>query len=268
MCNENNNQDDYKKFYGKYRGKVIENEDPERQGRIIADVPSIPGSKTNYATPCVPYAGPKVGFLAIPPKKANVWIEFEGGDPTFPIWSGCFWGPDELPDEIIGPDKKTLPDKKIFKTDSITMILNDQKEEKGGFSLTCKKPAVKVELTMTFNSEGVTVKCPESEIKMTGENITLKVPKSEVSIGSKAIKITVPKSVIEITPQKIDTRVPSSGMSMTAQSIEMKTTDINATAGKGIAAKAPKANVTSSVSVKGTVNITGNTTMTGLVKMN
>ena len=23
---------------------------------------------------------------------AGVWIEFERGDPNYPIWTGCFWG--------------------------------------------------------------------------------------------------------------------------------------------------------------------------------
>ena len=61
-------------FYGKYRGKVIENIDPLFQGRIIAEVPSISGSVLNWALPCTPYAGPGVGFYAIPPIGANVWI--------------------------------------------------------------------------------------------------------------------------------------------------------------------------------------------------
>lgn len=257
----NNQTGDYKKYYGKYRGKVINNVDPLLQGRIIADVPSIPGSKVNYATPCVPYAGPGVGFLALPPKGANVWIEFEGGDPNFPIWTGCFWAPTQLPLIAVNPMKK------IFKTEFITMILDDTPGA-GGFTLECHKTAVNFPSTIKMDNNGITMTCPQSEVKITPTKIASTVPKSDISIDAKAIKITVPKSVIEITPQKINTQVPSSGMSMTAQSIQMKTTDINATAGKGIAAKASKVNVTSSVSVKGTVNITGDTTMTGLVKMN
>ena len=53
--------------------------------------------------PSVPFAGPKVGFFAIPPVGANVWVEFEAGDTDHPIWSGCFWGPGQLPAEAADP---------------------------------------------------------------------------------------------------------------------------------------------------------------------
>ena len=51
----------------------------------------------SWAYPSVPYAGLQTGFYAIPPVGANVWVEFEGGDPDHPIWTGCFWGPGEAP---------------------------------------------------------------------------------------------------------------------------------------------------------------------------
>ena len=79
-------------FYGMYRGKVTDNEDPLIRGRIRAQVPAISDKPLTWAEPCTPYAGPKVGWYAIPPVGANVWIEFERGDSDYPIWSGCFWG--------------------------------------------------------------------------------------------------------------------------------------------------------------------------------
>ena len=79
------------KYYGKFRGRVLQNLDPLRLGRIQAEVPSISGMMPNRCMPCVPYAK-DVGDIAIPPVGTNVWIEFEGGDLNYPIWSGCFWG--------------------------------------------------------------------------------------------------------------------------------------------------------------------------------
>lgn len=80
------------RFYGKYRGVCINNLDPERRGRIQAMVPDVTGSiPTSWALPCVPVAGPGMGFYAVPPMNASVWIEFEGGNPDHPIWSGGFW---------------------------------------------------------------------------------------------------------------------------------------------------------------------------------
>ena len=76
-------------FHGKYRGRVVDNNDPLKLGRILALVPAVDGMTTNWALPCAPYADAQILFL--PPVGALVWIEFEGGDPNHPIWTGCFW---------------------------------------------------------------------------------------------------------------------------------------------------------------------------------
>lgn len=87
------------RLYGKYRGTVTDNVDPLGGNRIEASVPAVLGRTTHWAMPCVPYAGPDIGFHALPPVGASVWIEFEGGDRDRPIWSGCFWSDGELPDD-------------------------------------------------------------------------------------------------------------------------------------------------------------------------
>jgi hypothetical protein len=84
---------DGQKFYGKYRGTVVNNVDPEFRGRILAIVPAVSNViPTSWAMPCVPIAGKLEGFFAVPQIGAGVWIEFEGGDPDQPIWVGGFWG--------------------------------------------------------------------------------------------------------------------------------------------------------------------------------
>lgn len=107
-------------FFGKYRGKVENNVDPLQLGRVQISVPAVLGEGSlSWAMPSVPYAGPSVGFFAIPPNGANVWVEFEGGAPDYPIWSGCFWGTGEV------PAVPALAEMKVFKTDSATIIVND-----------------------------------------------------------------------------------------------------------------------------------------------
>ena len=91
-----------------------------QQGRIQVTVPSVLGSgQMSWAMPCVPYAGSGVGFFAVPPVGANVWVEFEGGDPDYPIWSGCFWGTGEV------PALPAIAEMKVLKTDTCTITLND-----------------------------------------------------------------------------------------------------------------------------------------------
>ena len=79
-------------YYGKYRGTVFNNIDPLQIGRIQAIVPDVSGLlPSSWAMPCVPVAGPGMGVFTVPPIGAGVWIEFERGDPDFPVWVGGYW---------------------------------------------------------------------------------------------------------------------------------------------------------------------------------
>jgi len=81
------------RYYGKYRGMVLNNIDPLQQGRLQVQVPDVSGlAPTTWAMPCVPVAGPQNGMVALPMVGSGVWVEFEQGDPDHPIWVGCFWG--------------------------------------------------------------------------------------------------------------------------------------------------------------------------------
>jgi uncharacterized protein involved in type VI secretion and phage assembly len=81
------------KYYGKYRGTVVQNVDPEQRGRIQALVPDVSNVvPTTWATACVPITGKAMGTYLVPQVGAGVWIEYEQGDPDYPIWSGGFWG--------------------------------------------------------------------------------------------------------------------------------------------------------------------------------
>jgi hypothetical protein len=116
-------------YWGKYRGRVESNLDPELMGRIQVSCPAVPGLRLGWAMPCVPYAGPGVGWFAIPPIGADVWVEFEGGDPNYPIWAGCFWQPGRIP--VADGD----PAVKAFVTTACRMEMNDLVETGGGWSV-------------------------------------------------------------------------------------------------------------------------------------
>lgn len=81
------------KFFGKYRGTVIDNVDPLQTGRLLVQVPDVSNIlPSTWAMPCLPFAGIQSGFYAVPAIASQVWIEFEQGNPDYPIWVGCFWG--------------------------------------------------------------------------------------------------------------------------------------------------------------------------------
>ena len=119
-----------RRFYGKYRGFIVDNADPEQLGRLKVTVPSVLGGDvvTGWAMPCVPYGGnADQGFLFIPEINAGVWMEFEEGDLEFPIWVGTFWSKPGGESELPKPgDEQSPPTSKIMKTLKHTIELADE----------------------------------------------------------------------------------------------------------------------------------------------
>jgi hypothetical protein len=155
---------------------VENNIDPMMLGRVQVSVPAVLGDGSlSWAAPCVPYAGSGVGFFMIPPNGANIWVEFEGGDIDYPIWSGCFWGTGEVPAE------PALPQMKVIKLDTITLTLNELPGI-GGVILEVSPPTVALPLKMTFDSMG---------IKIEGGPLgTLELTPAGVKINDGALEVT------------------------------------------------------------------------------
>jgi len=110
--------------FGKYRGIVSDNNDPLQKGRIKVRVPDVLGDLENWAVPCVPCSGKGPGTFALPEPGAGVWVEFEKGDPSFPIWSGCYLDNGGVPQ--YENDTTTSPGLKVFRTSQgLMIIIND-----------------------------------------------------------------------------------------------------------------------------------------------
>jgi len=78
---------------GKYRATVVNNIDPMQIGRVQVMVPDVAGFvPSTWAMPCLPMAGINSGLFMVPPLGSGVWVEFERGDPNYPIWVGGYWG--------------------------------------------------------------------------------------------------------------------------------------------------------------------------------
>lgn len=154
-------------FYGKYRGKVENNFDPYKMGRLQVSVSAVLGDGTlAWALPCVPYAGPGVGFFAMPPVGANIWVEFEGGDTDHPIWTGCFWGMNEAPAEA------TLPLVKVFKTDTLLLQMSDIPNV-GGITLQANPPTVAAPLVLTMDAKGIKLALAAFSVAITPEGVSV-----------------------------------------------------------------------------------------------
>ncbi|CAN5744272.1 phage baseplate assembly protein V [soil metagenome] len=170
------------RFFGKYRGTVKGNDDKTKRGRLLVRVPAVLGELEVWAMPCVPYAGKEVGFFALPEAETGVWVEFEGGDPSFPIWSGFFWADKELP----GESKAAM---KILRTKAITMKLDDDGEE---WSLESTKGAdAKLSDSITLETESASVTIDDGVTAEAGASAKTELTESELSVHDGALKVAV-----------------------------------------------------------------------------
>jgi uncharacterized protein involved in type VI secretion and phage assembly len=164
------------RFYGKYRGTVDDNADSRNRGRIKVSAPTVMGDRdSNWALPCVPYAGEGVGFFAIPPNGANVWVEFEGGDPSRPIWTGCFWEEGQTP---VGSSYTV--DKKILKT-AAGVITVDEGSESAGITIVTRDSNGNDKMKIVVNNEGIEID--------NGQGASIKLTNNKVSINGTALEV-------------------------------------------------------------------------------
>jgi hypothetical protein len=86
--------------YGKYRAEVIGRDDPAIQGRVLV-ASAVLGDGRVWASACVP-----PGWAVLPEVGDAVWIEFEEGDISRPLWTGCAW-PASAPTSPVDPGSLT-----------------------------------------------------------------------------------------------------------------------------------------------------------------
>jgi hypothetical protein len=223
--------------WGKYRGKVLSTEDPMMSGRLLCEVAALPGMLLNWAMPAVPFAGIQEGFFALPEEGADVWVEFEAGDPSKPIWSGGYWemGQEPLVPEI-APEAPELVT--VLKTKFCTLLLNDTPEA-GGVTMSVIDPAVTVPVTLTMSSLGFAVEVGELSLTMNPE------------VG---ITLTAGEVVQTITPEGVTVEAPTVEVEADASvSVTSPTTEVE---GENV-------NITAAVEVEGPTTLTEEVTIGG-----
>jgi uncharacterized protein involved in type VI secretion and phage assembly len=157
------------RFYSKYRGTVTDVDASTL--RIKAKVPAVLADKpTNWCEACVPYAGKDVGLAFLPEVGAGVWIEFEGGDVSYPIWVGCYWRDGEPPPDAT-PSVKAIITKSggqflkiLLDDDAGSITISDVNENK-----------------VTLDSSGITLERGGNKVEIND---------SEVNINDGALEVT------------------------------------------------------------------------------
>jgi cytoskeletal protein CcmA (bactofilin family) len=222
-----------KHYWGLYRGKVINNIDPMELNRLEVEVPTLPGSAASFAMPCAAYGGFQVGMVLTPPIGANVWIEFENGDPSYPVWVGCFWT------EGMKPVLAELPTQQVFSTGSFTAMINDIPGE--------------AEFLLEWGPPGFGVPCT-------------------LSINTEAVTFTVGEVVFSITPEEASAIMESTNIIMTPEGLTIEAaTEVGVVAPEisiaGNVTQTGPVEITGATAITGAVEVTGATEITGMVEV-
>ena len=178
------------RFYGKYRGLVIDNEDPEKRARLIVSVPSVLGAEvdSHWAEPCLPFGGLKdQGLFMVPEVGAQVWVEFEEGQVSKPIWSGTTW---QQSDDVPTESANASPHMRQLKTPSGHILSFNDTQGEEEIRLFHPKQA-----ELNINPDGV-VKMTDAD----GAQIIMNASDSSISISdSNGNTITMESSGTTVT---------------------------------------------------------------------
>ncbi len=159
-----------KKYFGKYRGTVVNNVDPEQRGRIMVMVPDVSGfALTSWALPAFPWGGMQMGIFGVPLIGAGVWVEFEQGNLDYPIWVGVFFGSAaEVPAlaHLIPP---AIPGIVLQTALQNSILLSDVPGPTGGIMLKSTTGAM-----ILINELGITISNGQGAmIQMTGPSVVI-----------------------------------------------------------------------------------------------
>jgi Type VI secretion system/phage-baseplate injector OB domain len=159
-------------YWGKYRGTVDRLIEDDPPGQIVAKVPSVYGDTVTSppALPALPFAGDAHGLVMLPEPGDGVWIEFEGGNPSYPIWTGFWFATGELPSST-GPQKRALVTKK-----DLELVFDDDAEE----------------ITITHPG-GAKIKLDSNSLTLQfGTTVTIVLDNTGINLNNGAFKVTTP----------------------------------------------------------------------------
>lgn len=264
-----------RKYWGKFRGKVVDTVDPMVGGRLLCTVAALPEMTLNWAMPAVPYASSGQGFFALPIIGSDVWIEFEQGDPDRPIWSGGYW---ELGEEPIMPEiSPEAPELiNVLRSAFCTLLFNDTPEE-GGVTVSATGPVAEVPVTLTMNNEGFAVVCgdlsltmnPEVGITLTAGDTTMLLTPEGVTVETPTVEVTAEETV-SITSPSVEVEAEAT-VDVTSPSVEVEA-DVEITGAVQIEGDVEitgavqiegETNVAGAVTIEGETNVTGAVTVEG-----
>lgn len=180
-------------FFGVLPAIVVDNNDPQGQGRVLISLPSIPdtgsASYSVWARVATLFAGADKGSWFMPDKDDEVLVAFEQGDAAYPYVLGGLWNGSDSPPQSMDAQNNI----KLFcSRNKVKVTLDDQSgqeklilETPGGQSVTLKDGPGAIEVK---DSNGNSVKLEASGITV---EAAAKVTVNAAQVAISAAMVTV-----------------------------------------------------------------------------
>lgn len=160
-------------LFGKYRGTVVNNVDPELRGRLLLSIPdALALVPSTWAEPCTPLSGPTgpaMGVYMVPPIGSGVWVEFERGNVDYPIWVGGRWGSSADVPPLAHAGLSISPNIVMQTAGQNTFVISDLPGPTGGLMLKSATGA-----SIIVNDTGIYIQNGKgASLVMTGPTVTI-----------------------------------------------------------------------------------------------
>ena len=190
---------------GLYAGKV---EEQRERGELVVSIPSV-YEKTDpechaIARPCLPY-----GHYYVPEVGDYVWLAFENGDATAPVWLGVFYPPGTIPSEAGGDSDP--PTKRVIQTKPGNFLELDDTDgeeavvlqDKSGNSVTLHKDEVLIQdpngNRVALQNDKVVIEDANGNSLELGSSQVLLTCKQDLTIDASGKNVEIKASLVNVT---------------------------------------------------------------------
>lgn len=164
-------------FHGKFRARVVGNNDPLGIGCIEVEVPDVTGrNRSTPAMPCMPLAGNTRGLFSVPPVGSGVWVEYEGGDLEKPIWVGGYWGANHERPTLTPTTGPTIDAVTLATANGHGLVISDAPGAQGGILIKAAGGA-----SISVSDEGIVID--------NGKGAVIKLQGQQVNVNQGALTV-------------------------------------------------------------------------------
>ena len=189
------------RFYSRYRGIVVNNNDPDNLQRLEVIIPNLhAGGIKVWARSASHQGGVNYGMKYFTPLPGEVvWVEFEKGNPMKAVWSYHGWAKVEVPEEL-----KSNTVAGLISPNGNKVILNDTD---GVLSIQVEK---KISILTEEEGESISLGIPEKcSISLTGDQIEITKGESTITLSDDGITLKKGGSNLKKTLEDLISAVSS-----------------------------------------------------------